>query len=46
VQFGNFANGNYALGPGSPYKNAGTDGKDIGADVAGLNAAASAVIVN
>jgi hypothetical protein len=46
VQFGNFANGNYALGPGSPYKNAGTDGKDIGADIAGLNAATSSVIVN
>jgi Putative Ig domain len=46
VKFVNIANGNYALAPGSPYKNAGTDSKDIGADVAGLNAATSSVIVN
>ncbi len=31
--------GNYQLMPGSPFKNMGTDGRDLGADVAGLNAA-------
>ncbi len=30
--------GNYELQPGSLYKNAGTDGKDLGADIVGLNA--------
>jgi hypothetical protein len=46
VKFMNFASGNYALAPSSPYKNAGTDGKDIGADIAGLNAATSSVIAH
>jgi hypothetical protein len=46
VQFVAFANGNYALAPSSPYKNAGTDGKDIGADIAGLNAATASAIVH
>ena len=40
----NYAKGNYALAPSSPYKNAGTDGKDIGADIAGLNAATASAI--
>ncbi len=42
VQFTNFNNGNggdYELLPGSPYKNKGTDGKDLGADIVGLNVA-------
>ena len=30
------ARANYALQPASPYKNAGTDGKDLGADVAAV----------
>ena len=30
---------NYTLLPSSPYKNAGTDGKDLGADIAALQAA-------
>jgi hypothetical protein len=41
VGFTNFNNGNggnYELLPGSPYKNKGTDGKDLGADIVGLNA--------
>jgi hypothetical protein len=46
VKFMNFASGNYALAPSSSYKNAGTDGKDIGADIAGLNAATSSVIIH
>ncbi|HKS73189.1 MAG TPA: Ig domain-containing protein [Terriglobales bacterium] len=36
VQFVNYNNGNggdYHLQSGSPYKNAGTDGKDLGADI-------------
>ena len=43
VSFSNGNGGNYALKPGSPYKNKGTDGKDLGADVAGLNAALAGV---
>lgn len=31
VQFQNYAAGDFRLQPGSPFKNAGTDGKDIGA---------------
>jgi hypothetical protein len=44
VQFVDLANGNYALAPTSPYKNAGTDGKDIGADIVGLDVATSSVV--
>jgi hypothetical protein len=44
VRFVNFASGNYALVPTSPYKNAGTDGKDIGADIAGLGVATASAI--
>ena len=42
VGFANYNNGNggdYTLLPSSPYKNAGLDGNDLGADIAGLNAA-------
>jgi hypothetical protein len=42
VGFTNFNGGdggNYALLPSSPYKNKGTDGKDLGADIVGLAAA-------
>jgi hypothetical protein len=31
VRFANYAGGNFVLAPASPYKNAGTDGADIGA---------------
>ncbi len=41
VQFTNVATGDYSLAPGSPYNNAGTDGKDIGVDMDALNAAMS-----
>lgn len=34
VKFLNYAAGDYALATGSPYKSAGTDGADIGADIA------------
>ena len=39
VNFNNGNGGNYELQSSSPYKNKGTDGKDIGADIVGLNAA-------
>ena len=42
VGFTNFNNGNggnYELLSSSPYKNKGTDGKDLGADIVGLNTA-------
>jgi hypothetical protein len=39
VDFVNLAAGNYRLAPSSPYKNAGTDKKDIGCDFDALNAA-------
>ena len=46
VQFVDYKNGNggnYALQPSSPYVNKGTDGKDLGADIVGLNAALAGV---
>jgi hypothetical protein len=46
VRFVNFAAGNYALAPTSPYRNAGTDGQDIGADITGLNRATASAIVH
>src|SRR6266542_699278 len=39
VGFTDFAGGNYALSPSSPYHNAATDSKDIGVDFVQLNAA-------
>ena len=39
VGFVNAAGGNYRLASNSPYKRAGTDGKDIGADIDALEAA-------
>jgi hypothetical protein len=39
VGFTNYANANYSLSSSSPYRNAGTDGQDIGADFNALNAA-------
>jgi uncharacterized protein (TIGR03437 family) len=41
VKFVNRGGGNYRLDAASPYKNAGTDGKDIGCDFDALNAAMS-----
>jgi hypothetical protein len=46
VQFVNYNNGNggdYQLMNTSPYKNAGSDGKDLGADIVGLQAALAGV---
>ena len=42
VEFVNYNGGNggnYQLQSGSPYKGKGTDGKDLGADIAAINAA-------
>jgi len=39
VQYNNGVNGDYTLLPSSRYRNAGTDGKDLGADIVGLEAA-------
>jgi len=46
VEFVNYNGGNggnYELQPSSPYKNAGTDGKDLGADMNALQAAIAGV---
>ncbi|MGA7236882.1 MAG: hypothetical protein WBY44_14440, partial [Bryobacteraceae bacterium] len=46
VQFTNFSNGNggnYTLLSGSPYANAGSDGKDLGADIAAIQSAIAGV---
>lgn len=46
VQFVNYNNGdggNYQLAAGSPYKNAGSDGKDPGADITLVNAGIAGV---
>ena len=39
TDFNNGDGGNYQLQSNSPYKNKGTDGKDLGADIVGLNQA-------
>lgn len=44
VGFVDHLNGNYRLSASSPYKNAGTDGQDIGADFDALNAATSCAL--
>ena len=43
VNYNNGSGGNYQLQAGSPYKNAGTDGKDLGADVSAVQTAISGV---
>ncbi|HEX6177008.1 MAG TPA: Ig-like domain-containing protein [Thermoanaerobaculia bacterium] len=44
VGFVNLAGGDYRLSSTSPYKNAGTDGKDVGADFGALNDATAGVV--
>ena len=44
VRFANYAGGNYTLAMDSPYKNAGTDGTDIGAN--GAAPATNAILPN
>ncbi len=43
VDYNHGNSGNYALQASSPYVNKGTDGKNLGADVVGLNAALAGV---
>ncbi|MFY9560997.1 MAG: Ig domain-containing protein [Terriglobales bacterium] len=43
VQYNGGVGGDYELQANSPYKNAGTDGRDLGADIAGLEAALAGV---
>ena len=45
VGFANFAGGDYSLLSTSAYKNRGTDGTDIGANIAAVNAAIAGVII-
>src|SRR5207244_12594164 len=44
VGFVDLAGGNYRLAASSPYKGAGTDGKDIGADIDAVDAATAGVV--
>ena len=44
LKFVYLAGGNYRLQASSPYKNMGTDGKDCGADIDGVDAATKAPI--
>ena len=44
VGFVNYSGGDYHLAPASPYKNAGTDGKDLGADIDAVLAATAGAI--
>jgi len=43
VNYNNGNGGNYQLQSSSPYKNAGTDGKDLGADTIAVMAAVAGV---
>jgi hypothetical protein len=43
VRYNGGVEGDYELDSGSPYKNKGTDGRDLGADIAGLEAALAGV---
>jgi hypothetical protein len=43
VQYNNGVGGDYELQSNSPYKNAGTDHRDLGADITGLEAALAGV---
>ena len=44
VGFVNYNGGDYHLSAASPYKNAGTDGKDLGADIDAVNAATACAV--
>src|SRR5439155_147727 len=44
VSFVNYAGGDYHLAPSSPFKNAGTDGRDLGADIDALLAATASAV--
>lgn len=42
--FTDSAGGNYRLAAGSPYRNAGTDGKDVGADIGAIEMATAGAV--
>src|SRR5213594_2082032 len=44
VSFVNYAGGDYHLAPSSPFKNAGTDARDLGADIDALLAATASAV--
>jgi Right handed beta helix region len=44
VRFVDYASGDYMLAAGSPYKNAGTDGLDIGANLSSIKLPATSVV--
>lgn len=44
VDFQDYAGGDYRLSPTSPYRLAGTDGKDLGADIAAIDVGISDVV--
>jgi hypothetical protein len=44
VRFVDYASGDYRLAAGSPYKNAGTDGLDVGANLSSAKLAATSVV--
>jgi hypothetical protein len=44
VGFADFSEGKYQLAPSSRYRKAGTDGKDLGADIRALDAALAGVV--
>ena len=43
VQFANYKGGNYLLMSTSPYRNAATDGKDLGADMSKIQSVTATV---
>jgi hypothetical protein len=45
VAFANYAAGDYSLLSSSAYQNKGTDGADVGANIAAVNAATAGVVV-
>ncbi|MDQ6887066.1 MAG: Ig-like domain-containing protein [Gemmatimonadota bacterium] len=44
VGFANYAGGDYRLTSASPYRSAGTDGRDVGADIAAVELATAGVV--
>jgi hypothetical protein len=45
VKFVDFEGGNYRLAPDSKFRRAGTDGKDIGADIEAIEKATAGVVI-
>ena len=45
VKFVGYGSGNYTLSNDSPFANAGTDNRDLGADIAAVTAATAGAVV-